>query len=103
MADDEHALRQWRKPLSIEEVAQMADTPEVRERKGRPDQFVPGGILATDHWHIGRNDGTCSRCRKPVPDDDVPLRLWKRGGHDMLTYCEAYLGIKKRAVGVADA
>lgn len=28
--------RQWRKPLSIEEIAQMADTPEVRERKGRP-------------------------------------------------------------------
>jgi hypothetical protein len=27
---------QWRKPLSFEEVAQMADTPEVRERSGRP-------------------------------------------------------------------
>jgi hypothetical protein len=27
---------QWRKPLSIAEVAQMAPTPEVRERKGRP-------------------------------------------------------------------
>ena len=28
--------RQWRKPLSIEEVARLAPTPEVRERKGRP-------------------------------------------------------------------
>ena len=28
--------RQWRKPLSIEEVAQMAPTPDVRERRGRP-------------------------------------------------------------------
>ena len=28
--------RQWRKPLSIEEVARMAQTPEARERKGRP-------------------------------------------------------------------
>jgi hypothetical protein len=28
--------RQWRKPLSIEEVARMAPTEEVRERKGRP-------------------------------------------------------------------
>ena len=28
--------RQWRKPLSIEEVAQMAPTPEVRARPGRP-------------------------------------------------------------------
>lgn len=27
---------QWRKPLSIEEVAQMALTPEVRAREGRP-------------------------------------------------------------------
>lgn len=26
----------WRKPLSIEEITQMAPTPEVRERKGRP-------------------------------------------------------------------
>lgn len=27
---------QWRKPLSIEEIAQMAQTPEVRARPGRP-------------------------------------------------------------------
>ncbi len=28
--------RQWRKPLRIDEVARMAPTPEVKERKGRP-------------------------------------------------------------------
>lgn len=28
--------RQWRKPLSIEEVARIAPTAEVRERRGRP-------------------------------------------------------------------
>ena len=28
--------RQWRKPLRVDEVARMAPTPEVRERKGRP-------------------------------------------------------------------
>jgi hypothetical protein len=27
---------QWRKPASIEEVARLAPTPEVRERPGRP-------------------------------------------------------------------
>ena len=27
---------QWRKPLTIEEVAQMAQTPAVRRREGRP-------------------------------------------------------------------
>jgi hypothetical protein len=30
-----HAI-QWRKPLSIEEINQMAPTPEVRRREGRP-------------------------------------------------------------------
>ena len=30
------ASMQWRKPLSLEEVNQMAPTPEVRERRGRP-------------------------------------------------------------------
>ena len=28
--------RQWRRPLSIEEVNRMAATPEVRARPGRP-------------------------------------------------------------------
>ena len=27
---------QWRKPLRVDEVARMAPTPEVRERRGRP-------------------------------------------------------------------
>jgi hypothetical protein len=27
---------QWRKPLSFPEINQMADTPEVRTRPGRP-------------------------------------------------------------------
>jgi hypothetical protein len=26
----------WRKPLRIDEVNRLADTPEVRERRGRP-------------------------------------------------------------------
>lgn len=30
------STRQWRKPLSIEEVNRMAPTQEVRERRGRP-------------------------------------------------------------------
>jgi hypothetical protein len=30
------ASLQWRKPLSLVEVARMAPTPEVRERRGRP-------------------------------------------------------------------
>ena len=52
------------------------------------DVIVPGGILATDHVHRVTNDGTCSRCREPVAEDDVPLMLWfGRGGDDLLIYC----------------
>jgi hypothetical protein len=36
IGEDAVVTMQWRKPLSIEEVARMAQTPEVRERKGRP-------------------------------------------------------------------
>lgn len=28
--------RQWRRPLSIAEINQMAETPDVRARRGRP-------------------------------------------------------------------
>jgi len=30
------STRQWRKPMSISEIAQLALTPEVRMRPGRP-------------------------------------------------------------------
>lgn len=49
--------------------------------------LVPGGIQTTDHVHIDTNDGTCSRCRKAIGEDEVPLMLWSRGGRDMLIYC----------------
>ena len=58
-------------------------------------EIIPGGILPTDHWHRVTDDGTCSRCRQSVPDEDVPLRLWQNNGSDMLTYCEACLGVEK--------
>jgi hypothetical protein len=34
--EGQQVTRQWRKPLSIIEVNQMAMTPEVRKREGRP-------------------------------------------------------------------
>lgn len=49
-------------------------------------------ILETDHWHVGRNDNTCSRCRKPVPDDDVPIMVFANDGDRMLIYCEGCIG-----------
>lgn len=59
------------------------------------DQFVPGGIKPTDHWHQGTSDNTCSRCREEIPDRDVPLLIWANDGHDMLAYCEKCLDIEK--------
>jgi hypothetical protein len=56
-------------------------------------QFVPGGIKPTDHWHRKTNDGTCSRCRALVPEDEVPLMMWSPDGQDMLIFCESCLGI----------
>jgi hypothetical protein len=57
-----------------------------------PADIIPGGIRPTDHWHRRTSDDTCSRCRRQVPEDDVPLHLWKNGRTtDMLTYCERCL------------
>ena len=56
------------------------------------EHFVPGGILPDDHWHILISDDTCSRCRKPIPEDQVPLMLWSGDGSRMLSYCETCLG-----------
>lgn len=56
--------------------------------------MVPGGIKPTDHWHLGTYDETCSRCRQPISDDDVPLLLWANDRHDMLAYCETCLGTR---------
>lgn len=53
----------------------------------RIEQLVPGGVMPTDHIHVWMNDGTCSRCRSMVPDDEVPLIFFLRGGSDMLIYC----------------
>ena len=57
------------------------------------DDFLPGGILPTDVWHIRTDDGTCSRCRETPPEEDVPLFVWSPSGEDMLRYCERCLGV----------
>lgn len=56
------------------------------------EHFVPGGILPDDHWHILTNDDTCSRCRKPISEDEFPLLIWSGTGKNMLSYCEACTG-----------
>jgi len=69
--------------------------------------LIPGGIALSDHLHIETNDGTCSRCRQPIPEADVPILLWLRGGpriilgssprtgagYDMYAFCERCCGV----------
>jgi hypothetical protein len=55
--------------------------------------LIPGGIERTDRWHLGTDDGKCSRCGEMPPEDDVPLLIWSEGGNNMLRYCEQCLGV----------
>lgn len=52
--------------------------------------LIPGGLRPDDHIHRTRNDNTCSRCRKPVPEDQVPLLIWI-SRDDLLICCGACL------------
>jgi hypothetical protein len=58
------------------------------------EELVPGGILTTDHLHVGTYDETCSRCRKPIPEEQVPLLIWTNNGDDMRSYCCDCLGVE---------
>jgi NAD-dependent SIR2 family protein deacetylase len=41
------------------------------------------------HLHYITSDNTCSRCRRKIPDDDIPLRFWpKSDPRYMLIYCD---------------
>ena len=65
------------------------------------EAIVPGGVWPTDHWHVVTNDWTCSRCREPIPDDEVPITLSgerEDGEAVMLIYCEVCLGHKARGL-----
>ena len=49
--------------------------------------FLDGGIRVNDHLHVGTYDETCSRCRRAIREDEVPLMLWINQAHDMYAYC----------------
>lgn len=57
--------------------------------------FVPGGVLPADHIHRTTNDGTCSRCRAKVEEEEAPLMFFIGNGDDMLIYCEACVDAPK--------
>jgi hypothetical protein len=57
--------------------------------------IVPGGLLPSDHVHVKTNDRTCSRCRRAIDDDEVPLMLWEGDGERMLIFCWACLHVRE--------
>ncbi len=44
-------------------------------------------ILESDHVNHDTSDELCSRCRNPVKEDEIPLRVWSHDGKDMWIYC----------------
>ena len=45
-------------------------------------------VLNSDHVNHKTSDGKCSRCRQPIREDEVPLKLWCGVPNDMWVYCE---------------
>ena len=47
-------------------------------------------ISPNDYVNYKTDDGKCSRCRKEIREDEVPLRLWSLlDPNIMMTYCES--------------
>lgn len=45
------------------------------------------------HRHYITSDDTCSRCRRKIADDEIPLRFWPKSDRNyMLIYCDACIG-----------
>lgn len=56
------------------------------------EDLVPGGIVRSDHLHVGSYDETCSRCRRSIPEEQTPLLLWVNSGDDMYSFCGVCIG-----------
>ena len=65
------------------------------------DALIPGGILESDHAHVGTSDETCSRCRRPIRDDEVPLRCREGDGTVKWIYCDDCSGFVGPGVDAA--
>lgn len=46
-------------------------------------------IKESDHVNYMTSDEKCSRCRKDIDEDEVPLRLWAQDPNYMWIYCES--------------
>lgn len=67
----------------------LAKLIEKRNRE-QPDitSIIPGGIKPTDFCHKETNDNTCSRCRRAIREDEIPITLWRDSDpNDMWIFC----------------
>ncbi len=92
----EERARLWRGPVCPAPPGTCADDGGWRFAMAGGDidvlveTTIPGGILDRDHIHAGAEDGTCSRCRRPIPEDEVPVRYWEGDGPGLRiwVYCD---------------
>lgn len=57
-------------------AAEDAADAEAATKEPKLEHLVHGGIQPGDHLHRGTSDGTCSRCREPIAEHEVPILLW---------------------------
>lgn len=65
------------------------------------ETLIPGGVLDRDHIHAGGDDGTCSRCRRPIREDEVLVRYCEGDGTGpcIWLYCDDCIGFGEGAGG----
>ena len=57
------------------------------------ETFVPGGIQPSDHVYVIVSDNACSRCRREIREEEVPLMIWAgREGTFLWIYCDDCIG-----------
>lgn len=82
----------------------MSDRPDHEDEAVVPiEALIPGGIRASDHAHVGTSDESCSRCRRPLREDEVPLRCREGDGTVMWIWCDDCSGFERQAPDDAGA
>ena len=53
-----------------------------------PQRALQIDIKPTHHVNYKTSDGKCSRCRRTIQDEEVPLLIWLYDPNRMLIYCD---------------
>jgi len=78
----------WEFAMGRKAVVEMIEKRNAERPTDDIMKFIPGGITASDHCHEKTNDNTCSRCRRKIHDDEVPILLWsQKDNNRMWIFC----------------